>query len=103
MYNDPVMEIESERSQLKVVERFAKVVQLPEPHKIARVDGFDPAVVGVTALKYNQIRVQAITPGVTTLLLLDENGTTYSVEVFVMGDVRHLQAYIDRFFPHSAV
>ncbi len=102
-YNDPVVEIDEDRSQMKIVERFAKVVQLPEPRKIARVDGFDPDVVGVTALKYNQIRVQAITPGVTTLLLLDENGKTYSVEIFVMGDVRHLQAYIDRFFPHSAV
>jgi len=100
-YNDPVMEISSKRSNLKIVEKFAKVVKLSK--KIARVDGFDPVVINVTALSPNQVRVQALTPGVTTMLLIDEEETTHSVEVFVMGDVRHLQAYINRFFRHASV
>jgi len=99
--SDPVVTIAQPKSDLKIVERFSKVIELRS--KIKAVDGFDPEVVDVTALTPNRVRVQAVAPGVTTLTIFDENDVTYEVETFVTGDVRHLQAYLNRFFKGSAV
>ncbi|MCA9073332.1 MAG: pilus assembly protein N-terminal domain-containing protein, partial [Planctomycetaceae bacterium] len=99
--NDPVIVVANAKSTMQVVERFSKVAKLPG--RIVRVDGFDPAVVNVTALTPTDFRIQAIAPGVTTIVFADEAGGLYTVEIFVAGDVRHLQAYIDRLFPGSAV
>lgn len=99
--NDPVHVMKDARESVKITEKFAKVVELP--FKIRRVDGFDPTVIAVTALAPNRIRVQAIDTGVTTLIMEDENEKVWSLEVFVTGDVRHLQAYINRLFPHASV
>lgn len=96
-----IFHILSARSELSLVEKFSRVVELDE--RITRVDGFDPAILTVTALSPHRIRLQAVKAGVTTLVLVDENGKTYSVEVFVEGDVRHLQSYVSRFFPDSSV
>ena len=98
---DPVVTITEANSDLRITEKFAKVVQLPS--RIIRVDGFDPEVVKVSALSPTQIRVQAATAGVTSMVLTDENNVTYQVDILVIGDVRHLQAYINKLFPHSAV
>lgn len=99
--NDPVVVVTGSKSTMQVVERFSKVAKLPG--RIVRVDGFDPAVINVTALTPTDFRIQAIAPGVTTIVFADEAGGLYTVEVFVAGDVRHLQAYVDRLFPGSAV
>ncbi len=99
--SDPVVKVTKQLRNLKIVERFSKILELDS--KITAVDGFDPDVVDVTALTPNRVRVQAATPGITTLSLFDENKQTYAIEVFVVGDVRHLQAYINQQFPHSAV
>lgn len=98
---DPVVTITEANNDLRIIEKFAKVVQLPS--RIIRVDGFDPEVVKVSALSPTQIRVQASTAGVTSMVLTDENNVTYQVDILVIGDVRHLQAYINKLFPHSAV
>lgn len=98
---EQVFRVIAPQAKLNLIERFAKVVELPT--RIARVDGFDPEVVTVTALSPNQLRVAAGKPGVTTMVLTDENGAMYAVEIFVAGDVRHLQATLDRLFPHAAV
>lgn len=99
--HEPLFRVSALRSELRIVERFAKTVELEK--RIVRVDGFDPDVIDVTALTPHQIRVQAVAPGVTTMVLVDENGQMYSVDVFITGDVRHLQAYISHFFPDSSV
>jgi len=96
-----IFSILSARNELSIVEKFSRVVELE--NRITRVDGFDPAIITVSALSPHRIRLQAVTAGVTTLVLVDENGKTYSVEVFVEGDVRHLQSYLSRFFPDSSV
>ncbi len=96
-----IFHILSARNELSLVEKFSRVIELDE--RITRVDGFDPGILTVTALSPHRIRLQAVTAGVTTLVLVDENGKTYSVEVFVEGDVRHLQSYLSRFFPDSSV
>ena len=99
--NDPVFVVNKPESQTQITEKFSKVVQLPQ--RISRVDGFDPVVLNVTALSATSFRLQALAPGVTTVVFTDEFGAVYTVETFVAGDVRHLQAYIDRLFPGSAV
>jgi pilus assembly protein CpaC len=98
---DVILKVVGKKANMKIVEQFAKVVEIE--NKIVRVDGFDPAIINVTALTPNRIRVQAVKPGISTLVLVDEYGETYSIDVFVTGDVRHLQAYIDRLFPRSSV
>ncbi len=99
---DSVYRVNSlKQNELTITERFSKVVEMRS--RIVRVDGFDPAVVGVTALTPNQLRLQALAPGVTTLVIVDEAGVSWIVEVFVVGDVRHLQAYLSQMFPKSAV
>ena len=99
--SEPVVQVSSEQMKLEVTEKFSKILKFPG--KIKRVDGFDPTVLNVTALTPNEIRVQALVPGVTTLVITDENGKIYSVETFVSGDARHLQAYLKELFPRSSV
>lgn len=99
---DPVFVVTAPKNnEITITEHFAKVVELKS--RIVRVDGFDPEVIGVSALTPNQIRVQALKPGVTTVVLVDEFGATITVDVFVVGDVRHLQAYLSQLFPRSSV
>ncbi|MCA8986174.1 MAG: pilus assembly protein N-terminal domain-containing protein [Planctomycetaceae bacterium] len=96
-----VFHVVSTRNEMTLTERFARVVELDT--RITRVDGFDPGILSVQALTPHRIRLQAVASGVTTLLLVDEFDRVYEIEVFVEGDVRHLQSYINRFFPNSSV
>lgn len=100
---EPVYRVQSVRGRMQIVERFAKLVEMPD--KIARVDGFDPEILDVSGVQGhpNRIRVHALAPGVTTLILVDEHDQAHTLEVFVSGDVRHLQAYLSQAFPHAAV
>jgi pilus assembly protein CpaC len=101
--NDPLIRVTEPQSDLRLVEKFAKIVELKS--RITTVYGFDPEVVNVTKVDMhpNEIRVHALTPGVTSLVLVDEANKSYTVEVFVIGDVRHLQAYLKNLFPNDAV
>ncbi|MDA0833691.1 MAG: pilus assembly protein N-terminal domain-containing protein [Planctomycetota bacterium] len=96
-----IVQVETPKSRIELVEKFSRVLELKA--KIERVDGFDPSVLNITALSAHQIRVQALTPGVTTVVLFDEFGKHYRIEVFVNGDARHLQAYLDQMFPTANV
>ncbi|MGH7199287.1 MAG: type II and III secretion system protein family protein, partial [Planctomycetaceae bacterium] len=98
---EPRFDVTTQRSEMKIVERFSKVVETE--NRITTVDGFDPEVVNVTALSPHSVRVQALKPGITTMVVTDEVGEIFSVEVFVLGDVRHLQAYLSKLFPRSQV
>ena len=99
--SEPVVQITADKMKLEITEKFSKILKFPG--KIKRVDGFDPTVLGITALTPNEIRVQALVPGVTTLVITDENKKNYSIETFVSGDARHLQAYLKQLFPSSSV
>jgi len=101
--NDPLVHVKEPQSDLRLVEKFAKIVELK--NRITTVYGFDPEVVNVTKVDMhpNEIRVHALTPGVTSLVLVDEGNKSYTIEVFVIGDVRHLQAYLKNLFPNDAV
>ncbi|HET6326687.1 MAG TPA: pilus assembly protein N-terminal domain-containing protein [Planctomycetaceae bacterium] len=101
--NDPLVKIADPQSDLRLVEKFAKIIEIK--NRISTVYGFDPEVVHVTKVDMhpNEIRVHALTPGVTSLVLVDEKNTSFTIEVFVIGDVRHLQAYLKNLFPSDAV
>ncbi|MEZ6044393.1 MAG: pilus assembly protein N-terminal domain-containing protein [Planctomycetaceae bacterium] len=99
--NEPIIKLERARTRVDLIETFTKIVELKS--QILRVDGFDPAVLQVTAISPHQIRLQAMAQGVTQVTLVDENEKVYDIEIFVEGDVRHLQAMIDKLFPDSAV
>jgi pilus assembly protein CpaC len=101
--NDPLVKIADTQSDLRLVEKFAKIIELK--NRISTVYGFDPEVVHVTKVDMhpNEIRIHALTPGVTSLVLVDEKNASFTIEVFVIGDVRHLQAYLKNLFPSDAV
>src|ERR1700685_2720198 len=101
--NDPLVHVTEAQSDLRLVEKFAKILELK--NRITTVYGFDPEVVNVTKVDMhpNEIRVHALTPGVTSLVLVSEKNAPFTVEAFVIGDVRHLQAYLKNLFPNDAV
>jgi pilus assembly protein CpaC len=101
--NDPMIRVTEPQSDLRLVEKFAKIIELK--NRISTVYGFDPEVVHVTKVDMhpNEIRIHALAPGVTSLVLVDEKNASFTVEVFVIGDVRHLQAYLKNLFPTDAV
>lgn len=99
--NEPVVPITSARTDLELIEKFAKVLETK--NRIVRVDGFDPLVLNVSALTPNRIRVAGLVQGVTTLVISDETGANLTVEIFVKGDTRALQMIIDRKFPNSSI
>lgn len=89
-------------ARVSLEERSSRTIGLRK--WIKSVDGFDPAVVKVTPTSEpNQIRLTAGGSGVTTLILTDETGAVFNIEVLVSGDTKHLEALIRRAFPDSSV
>ncbi len=99
--NEPVVRVLKKQTHLELVERSGKFLELQS--KITRVGGFDDTVVQVKAVTPNRIYVWAAQQGVTTINITDEHDQTFSVEIFVKGDVRYLQALIDTNFPDASV
>ena len=89
------------RMNVEVPEKSSKILQFKA--KVQRVDGFDPEIIAVTALSSNLIRVHALTQGITSLSVTDEAGQVSTVEIYVTGDARLLQAVLKRTFPETAV
>ena len=96
-------DVRQKQSTLNIPEKGARVVRLEK--RIKTVDGFDPAVIRVTQVNNDphQIRVQAITSGVTSMVLVDEVGETFALEVLVGADTRHFEALVKEIFPDSSV
>jgi pilus assembly protein CpaC len=98
---EQIFQVLTPTSKLSLVELQTRVVELQRRIKV--VDGFNPDVLSITALDPQRIRLRAERPGVTSVTLTDETGAAYTLEVFVEGDIRELQAYLEKFFPGSAV
>ncbi len=98
---EPVVIVTTGETDVEIVERLSKAIELEK--RILRVDGFDPEIIDVQALAPNRIRVQALLQGVTNLVLTDEDGVTWQLNIFVQGDARHLQAILDNRFPDSTI
>ncbi len=99
--NEPVVPVTAHRTDIELVEKFAKVLETK--NRIVRVDGFDEKVLSVSALTPNRVRISGLMQGVTSLVFYDESGGNFTVDVFIKGDARQLQAIIDKKFPNSSI
>jgi pilus assembly protein CpaC len=89
-------------TQLSMTEKEARLIELPA--RIKTVDGFDPAIVKITTVdNFHQVRVLALKSDFTSIVLVDENGMSYTVDVLVKDNVRQFQALIREAAPGSAV
>ena len=98
---EPLYRLTEKKSKVQLVEKFSKLIETRT--KIVEARDFDSEVISVSPVDVNRLRVQALNPGVTTINVLDEMNEVYTLEVFVTGDVRHLQAYLTQLFPSSSV
>jgi pilus assembly protein CpaC len=98
-----VYRINEGRNELALVERFSIFVE--HSSKIRRVMDFDEEVITVQVVEGTptQFRVYALHAGVTTITVVDEHGRSYSLEVLVRGDVRHLESHIRRSYPNDVI
>jgi hypothetical protein len=79
--NDLLFRVTEKRTNMKLVERSAKIVELK--NNISSVTGFDSVVIRVSSVNNspNQIRVHAETKGVTTLILTDSQKQIFLIEI----------------------
>jgi len=97
-----IFRVNAKNSQLTLTEKDARLLELPA--RIKTVDGFDPAIVKITTVdNFHQVRILAVTPGFTSITLVDEHGQSYTVDVLVNGDVKQFQALIRQAAPGSSV
>jgi pilus assembly protein CpaC len=100
--NALVFRATGKNTQLTLTEKEARLLELPD--RIKTVDGFDPAIVKITTVdNFHQVRVLALAPGFTQIVLVDEHGLSYTVDVLVNGDVKQFQALIRQAAPGSSV
>lgn len=101
-HNTLVYRVAEKTSQLSLMEKESRLFETAA--RIKTVDGFDPAVIKITTVdNYHQVRVVAVAPGFTTVVLVDEHGHSFTVEILVSGDVRQLEAVIRKAAPGSSV
>lgn len=92
----------SRHGQLTLTEKESRILELPA--RIRTVDGFDPAILKITTVdNFHQVRVLAVAPGFTSIVLVDEHGQSYSLDVLVNGDVKQFEALIRQAAPGSSV
>ncbi len=99
----PVQHLTPGKNSVTVFEKFA--VTLEAAGRIRQVFDFDDEVIKVEEIHGhpNQVRIYALKEGVTTVSVVDEHDQKMSVEIFVRGDVRHLEKQLKRLYPHDAV
>lgn len=100
--NTLVFHVSEKTAQLAITEKDSRLIELDA--RIKTVDGFDPAIVKITTVdNFHQVRLLALTPGYTSVVVVDEHGVSYTVEVLVSGDVKQLEAVIRKAAPGSSV
>lgn len=98
-----VLEVRQKLVSLQMAEKSSRILQLDQ--NIRTVDDFDPTVLKVTQVNNDprQIRITAVSTGATSMLLVDDSGDSFRVEVLVGGDTKHLEILIRDVFPDSSV
>src|SRR5579863_1238283 len=93
----------AKNSQLSITEKEVRLIELPA--RIQTVDGFDPTIIKIDIVErnFNQVRLLALIPGFTQVVVVDEHGQHYTIDVLVNGDVKQFQALIRQAAPGSAV
>jgi pilus assembly protein CpaC len=101
-HNVLVYKVVDKNSQLALMEKESRLIELET--RIKTVDGFDPNVVKITTVEnFHQVRLLALAPGFTSVVLVDEHGHSFTVDVLVSGDVKQLEAIIRKAAPGSSV
>ncbi len=98
---EKIFQVLTPETTIKMVNLDSRVLEMANRIKI--VDGFNSQTISVNALSPYRIRVHADSPGVTSLKMIDEFDSVYTVEFFVEPDTRELQAYLERLFPGTAI
>lgn len=89
-------------SQVSLTEKEVRLLELPA--RIRSVDGFDPTIIKIdTVDNFHQVRMLALVPGFTSVVLVDENGLSYTIDILVNGDVKQFQALIRQAAPGSSI
>lgn len=99
----PVYQIRDDRNEVALFERFSMFIE--HSAKIRKVMDFDAEVLTVQTVEGNpnQFRIYALKSGVTSITVVDEFGKTFTIEVLVRGDVRHLESFIRRLYPDDTI
>jgi hypothetical protein len=90
-------------NELTLVERGN--LDLQHSERIKRVSNFDAELLTIQPADGDptQLNVFALNPGATTVSIEDESGRTFSVDVLVLGDVRHLEALLRREYQNDNI
>lgn len=101
--SSPVYRVREGHNEVSLFERFSLFVE--HSARIRRVMDFDEDVITVQTVERNasQFRIYALKSGVTTVTIVDEFDQSYSIEVLVRGDVRHLESFIRRLYPNDSI
>ncbi|MCA9093309.1 MAG: pilus assembly protein N-terminal domain-containing protein [Planctomycetaceae bacterium] len=101
--SDVVFQPSASSSQLSLIEGSTRILQLPK--RIKSVHGFDGTIVTVKPLDgvANQVQLISQTPGLTTVILTDEQNNVFKIDVHVVGDTRQLEAHLREAFPESNI
>jgi len=99
----PVYNIREGHNEISLFERFSTFIE--HSAKIKKVMDFDEEVLTVQTVEGNpqQFRIYALKSGVTSITIIDEFNQSYTVEVLVRGDVRHLESFIRRLYPNDSI
>jgi pilus assembly protein CpaC len=99
----PSYKIRDDRNEVALFERFSMFIE--HTAKIRKVMDFDAEVLTVQTVEGNpnQFRIYALKSGVTSISVVDEFGKTFTIEVLVRGDVRHLESFIRRLYPDDTI
>lgn len=100
----PILELRpGQLTEASIYQNFTVILQMPV--RIKTVMDFDAQVLKVDPIQGhpNQVTLFGLETGVTTVTILDEMGTATKVQVWVKGDVRHLETTLSRLFPNDAI
>ncbi len=99
----PVYQVREGFNDVSLFEKFSTIVE--HGRKIKKVMDFDEEVITIQTVEGNpnRFRIYALKAGVTTVTIVDEDGQTFSIEVLVRGDVRHLESFIRRLYPNDTI
>jgi len=95
------VKVSSDFESIEVVVGSSRLITMP--FSIPRVVIEDPSILSATPLAKDQILIRALTTGVTSIGIIDENDRSYTIEVNVVSDVRQLQAILNHTFPTANI
>ncbi len=103
--NRLIYQLSQPYAKLEMVEKSTRVLELQG--RISTVDVDDSTVITASKVEnpFNprHLRLTAMGPGVSDVVVVDEFGNSFKLEVLVVGDVRYLQTLLQMNFPDAAI